>query len=86
MGKCPTKIQQRAITYVVAKLFILDSFGSSTTLAKTNWELQHVGTASPSLGNRSPPPPPLPMLLEFFLLLSYSDNVDSKILHFVVFR
>ena len=40
-----------------------------TILAKTNWELQHVGTVSPSLRNRFPPPAPLSVLLEFFFLL-----------------
>ena len=68
MGKCHTKIQHRAVTYVVAKLFILDSFGSSTTLAKTNWELQHVGTASPSLGKRSPPPSPTLIVVGIFFV------------------
>ena len=30
----------------------------STILVKTNWELQHVSTVSPTLGNRSPSPSP----------------------------
>ena len=40
-----------------------------TILAKTNWELQHVSTVSPTLGNRSPSPSPTFNVVGNFFLI-----------------
>ena len=51
----------------------------TTILAKTYWELQHVSTVSPSLGNRSPSPSPtFNVVGNFFLTLIFWEFRQQK--------